>query len=516
MAGFLIMQITLLLLAGRVSQDWISTDGISYMRIGQYYSSGQFGLAVSGYWSPLLSWIIAPLLNLVEEPLSAAQIAMGLSAIVYLIGCMAIFRVMGIRYSAMCGALAIIVIFSVRWAIQGITPDLLMSGILCLGISRLLLPDWCEKPSVQLSGGLLFGLAYLAKAVALPLSFVLIITVGLLLIISQRISPLRAIRSAAITFFGVFLIAGPWILVLSFKYERPVFSTSAEISHAVLSPTEGGHPAFREFHIPEPGRNSPWEDPNPKEYAHWSPLDNTENIRHQFRIIFSNAIKILKRLKDFDLLGIGLVSVLLGFLFHAPWKENMLLHPWRWSAIIIACLVGIYLPVASRDVRYYLAVYPFLLGGSLGYVGHQVEGQLGQGKLLPVMVVVLVSLSFFFPLATGSFIPHRLPYQAAKVLKEKLTALQISGPIASTSRLKNIDSYTAFLMKVPWHGRSEKAQTVEEVEASQAKIIIVDRGTLMDINLENDKRYISLDEKLFDALGADGDLGVKIYINTKR
>ena len=54
----------------------------------------------------------------------------------------------------------------------------------------------------------------------------------------------------------------------------------------------------------------------------------------------------------------------------------------------------------------------------------------------------------------------KIPFPTAE---EKLNALNISGPIASTSRLENIDSYTAFLMKVPWHGRSERAQTVEEV-----------------------------------------------------
>jgi hypothetical protein len=511
-----LIQIVFLIWVVWENHDWISTDGISYIGIAQYYASGQIDLAVSGYWSPMLSWLIAPLLGVVNEPLYAAQIAMGISAIVFLMGCMAIFRIMGIRSFAMFAALGIVVFFSVRWAIQGITPDLLMSGILCLAISRIMHPDWCDKPSVQFSAGLIFGAAYLAKAVALPLSFILIIVAGCLWTICQQTGPTRALRSVAITCIGLLLIAGPWILVLSFKYERPVFSTSAGISHAVLNPSKRGHPAFKNFHIPVQGRFSSWEDPNPKKYAHWTPFDSMENLRHQMRIIVSNAIKAVNLIKGLDFLGIGLVTVLLGFFFHAPWRENIRLHRWRWAAIFIGCLVGIYLPVAGKDVRYYLAIYPFLLGGSLGFMEHQLKNQFGQVKMLHLMVVILVSLSFLFPLATGSFFPHRPPYQAAKVLKEKLNALNISGPIASTSRLENIDSYTAFLMKVPWHGRSERAQTVEEVEASQAKIIIVDRGTLMDTNLKSDESFISLDERMFDVLGTDLDLGVKVYINTKR
>ena len=38
----------------------------------------------------------------------------------------------------------------------------------------------------------------------------------------------------------------------------------------------------------------------------------------------------------------------------------------------------------------------------------------------------------------------------------------------------------------------------------------------MDTNLKNDESFISLDERMFDVLGTDVDLGVKVYINTKR
>ncbi len=517
MFAFYVLQFGLLIWAGWVNQDWISTDGISYIRIAQYYASGEFGLAVSAYWGPMLSWIIVPLLGLMEEPLSAAQMAMGISAIVYLMGCMAITRVLGIGSSAILVALGIVAFMSVHWAVQGITPDLLMSGILCLAISRTLHPDWCDKASVQFSAGLLFGAAYLAKAPGLPFAFILIMAAGLLWTVSQQTSPTRALRSAAITFVGLMLIAGPWILVLSLKYERLVFSTSAGISHAVMGPpgVRRGHPTFSDFLIPEQGRVSSWEDPISKKYSHWSPFDSTENFRHQLRLVHSNVMKTIRMLKNFDWLGIGLVSVIFGFLFHAPWRQNIRSDRWRWSAIFIGCLVVIFLPGYAGEKRYYFSVYPFLLGTSLGYVGHLAKSWSGQAKILHAMALALVSISFLSPLANGSFFPQRPSYQAAKVLKERLNALHISGPIASTSRLENIDAYTAFLMQVPWHGRSERSQTVEEVESSLAKIIIVDRGTLVDENLHNDTSFICLDEKMFDSLGKDFESGVNVCINTK-
>lgn len=517
MFGFFVLQIGLLIWAGWVNQDWISTDGISYIRIAQYYASGQFDLAVSGYWGPMLSWIIVPLLGFMEEPLSAAQMAMGISAIVYLMGCMAIFRVLGIGSSAIFVALGIVVFMSVHWAVQGITPDLLMSGILCLAISRTLHPDWCDKRSVQFSAGLIFGAAYLAKAPGLPFAFILIVAAGLLWTVCQQTSPTRALRGVAITLIGLMLVAGPWILILSLKYERVVFSTSAGISHAVMGPpgVGRGHPTFSDFLIPEQGRVSSWEDPISKKYSHWSPFDSTENLRHQLRIVHSNVMKTIRMLKNFDWLGIGLVSVILGFLFHAPWRHNIRSDRWRWSAIFIGCLVVIFLPGYGGEKRYYYSVYPFLLGGSLGYVEHLAKSRTGQVKILHVIALALISLSFLLPFASTPFFPQRPSYQAAKVLKEKLSTLNIIGPIASTSRLENIDSYTAFLMQVPWHGRSERSQTLEEVESSLAKIIIVDRGTLADKNLHEDTSFICLDEKMFDSLGKDFESGVNVYINTK-
>jgi hypothetical protein len=518
-SGIFLIQIVLLIWVGLQHPDRINPDGISYIRIAQYYASGQFDLMISGYWGPLLSWLIVPFLAFVKEPLSAAHIAMGLSAIVYLLGCMAIFRAMGIGSFAMLVALGIVVLFSVRWSVYHITPDLLMSGILCLAISRVMHPDWCDnKPWVQISAGLLFGAAYLAKAVALPLSGILIMAAGLLWAICRQTSPTRALRSAAITFLGLILIAGPWILVLSFKYERPVFSTSAEINHTIVGPASinRGHPTSRTFHVPQNGRISSWEDPSLVTYVRWSPFDSLKNMKHQLRVIRENVDRILFILKNFDWLGIGLVAVIFGFLLHAPWKQNIRLDRWRWSAIFIGCLAGIYLPVAARSVRYYLATYPFLLGGSLCYVGHLAKSLSGQVKMLPIIALTLVSLSFLVPLADSfSSLSPNTSYQAAKVLKGKLKAINITGPIASTSKSDKIAMYTAFLMEVPYHGKSPKAETVEDVESSAAKIIIVDRGTLVDLSLSQDKSFMSLDERMFDSLGKDAEPGAKVYINTK-
>src|SRR5262245_19813753 len=81
-------------LAGLALLGWhfrhaLNTDAVAYIRIASYYAEGNTSLAVSGYWGPLLSWIMAGFLKCGVSPLLAARFAMAVSAMVFLWGCVA-------------------------------------------------------------------------------------------------------------------------------------------------------------------------------------------------------------------------------------------------------------------------------------------------------------------------------------------------------------------------------------------------------------------------------------------
>ena len=67
LAAALAIQIVLLIVAGWHGRYLLNTDAIAYLRIASYYASGQMDLMVSGYWGPLLSWLVAPLLKLPQQ-----------------------------------------------------------------------------------------------------------------------------------------------------------------------------------------------------------------------------------------------------------------------------------------------------------------------------------------------------------------------------------------------------------------------------------------------------------------
>ena len=87
-----LVQIVLAVKSAWLFRDEINPDGLSYMRIAQYYLSGQTALMVSGYWGPLLSWLIVPWLLVFDDPLHAAHAAMAVSAVVFLFGAFCVLR----------------------------------------------------------------------------------------------------------------------------------------------------------------------------------------------------------------------------------------------------------------------------------------------------------------------------------------------------------------------------------------------------------------------------------------
>ena len=129
-------QVALAALLGWHFRHALNTDAVAYIRIASYYADGNTALAVSGYWGPLLSWLIAGFLKLGAPELIAARLAMTVSAQVFLWGCVAVFRsllpdrwcVIGAALAALAGA---------YWSALEITPDLLLAGIVALAVSRI-------------------------------------------------------------------------------------------------------------------------------------------------------------------------------------------------------------------------------------------------------------------------------------------------------------------------------------------------------------------------------------------
>lgn len=518
MAGIaiaIVYQLVLLIMAGWKDRFVLNMDGVIYIRIASYYASENFDLAISGYWGPLLSWLIAPLLGVVENPLYAARIVMGLSAVVFLLGCISIFRNMEIHPAGILLGTWIAAAMSVAWSVAAITPDLLMSGLLCLAISLMVSRRWAESSLRQLTAGLLFGVAYLTKAVAFPMAILTASAIAALWVIGRIRNRTVVTRSLLITLLNFLLVCTGWILILSTKYKSIVFSTSGKIAYAIVGPPdkERYHPITRMFHTPEPGRITSAEDPTYLPYQYWSPFENLDYAKHQLMLIYQNIEVIFNHLSGFAALHLGLLAVFWALFVHTPWRQNMSTDRWRWAGVMVACTTVIYLPVYALDQRYYFATYPFLFAASAGMVtwlAPEIRLRWNWPRLFGFAVV---TLCFVLPARTalqraftGTIEKQRGVH--ASDLAKKLKAAGIHGAIAGGEA---DGFYVAFYTDQPWHGH-ELIPTAESFKASGAKLALVHRNEEALISeLNQDPALVNLDSLLFHDQAEADKFPLKVY-----
>ena len=397
----------------------INPDAIAYVRIAGYYADGQMELAVTGYWGPLLSWLMVPLLKAGVAPLVAARVVMAVSGVVFLCGAVAVFRAFRLPHVALLTGAGIAAGWSVFWSVRHITPDLLMAGLVGLAVSATVrlfqCCSWrCEESergtrnaergingdrllTSAATAGVWWGLAFLAKAVALPLA--MLTTAGLAVFALSGRGELRReiTRRLGLVWLCTAMIAAPWIGVLSLHYGKFTFSTTGPIAHALAGPGEQAryHPAMVTLHQPDEGRVTQWEEPSRMAYVYWSPVASGENFRHQLAVVAQNAATLMdwlwgvrwlsgtddphaaaRMLPGFDLLGLSLAGVVGGAVALFAHGHRLRRMRWSWAAVPVFCLGGLYLPffVMPEDSRYFHAALPFvwvLVIGAWGWASRQ-------------------------------------------------------------------------------------------------------------------------------------------------
>jgi hypothetical protein len=510
--------VLLLAMVGWQNLHLLNTDAVAYLRIAHYYSTGAFDLAVSGYWGPLLSWLIALGLGMGLEPLAAGRIAMGLSALVFLWGAQVAFRAFCLpRLSATVG-LWLAAMASVAWSAEVISPDLLLSGLVVLAASRMLGAEWRERPLGAFTAGLLWGVAYLTKAVALPLGFTMSVAVALLSVAS-RAAPWRPVaRQVAWMWLGLALVAAPWIGILSLKYGRPTFSTTAAIAHAIAGPQDQDryHPFARALHTPEAGRITAWEDPSRMPYRYWSPWASVAALRHQAWLMVTNVGTLAWLLARFDVLGLGAASLVACAWLRRSWRVRLAADRWRWGGVFAVLVAAMYLPVAVHlaDQRYLFPAFPLLLVACLGATAWLTRGL--RTEVAPAAVLVLIVISFAAAslprvqrACAGFFDPASM---IAHDLARRLGSVGIRGPVAGSGLVLGgrTGLYLAFLMDRPWLGDNPQA-TVEDYRGSGAELVVVGRRQPVREHLDRDLAFKDLDPGLFENVEDADRFPVKVY-----
>lgn len=515
-------RIALAQLAGLALAGWwfrlaLNTDAVAYLRLAEHYAQGQFHLAVSGYWGPLLSWLMAPLFQLGFPPLVAARVAMGFSAIIFFWGCIAWFRATRladewIRLGAWTAAAV-----SIPWSVGNITPDLLLAGVLAWGASFLVHANSSRPLSFSLLAGLTAGMAFLTKAVALPLSALVALGWFGWLWRTRQLSRAVALRAFGLFTVGLSVLVIQWASLLTHRYGRLTVTTSAPIAHAIAGPpdVERYHPTMRAFHWPPPGRITTWEDPSELTYRQWSPFASPHYAWHQMKVLLTNLglsqLMLTTVFLDWPCV-LGLAVWLQMKRKSAKGKRGEAAVPANettvtnnvnaelqtvgaqgaglpFAAIFLAALTLVYLPNYLRfgDQRFFYPALPFLFTAGVWLVDHLetllkrhgwhdgtsrtdwrrwLTWALGASFALPAAIVMFVVLP-----------PKRQAGELAAQLAAAMNAARLPpGPLAGSALQPGgrTGLFTAYWLRQPWLG-DEARPTVATLRRSGAHYFLANR-----------------------------------------
>jgi len=445
-----VLMIPLLILLGAGYIDEFSHDGVYYLRLAHYYREGNYSLALSGLWSPLFPWLIWAGSMVFDNLIQAAHLAAGLSAWLFWLGTTLVCRNLGLRDIDLLLASGVAMAFGLVWA-ELLTPDILVAGLLALGLAVALARTWISGRFCPTLSGVLLALAYLSKAVALPIS------VMLLLLVAARSLRLgndfgRVAMATVYTAIGFAVVALPWVVALSAHHERPTFSNSGAINHAIRGPSPGNRNLYQiiENVQPEAGRISAFEDPSNLNYRQWSPFANLEYFKFQLRKAYWNSYTALSLLRRMDLLGLGLAGLLIGLVCVAAGGRQLEQPPWQWSAFFVAAVVMFYVPVWASEFRYYFPVYPLCLAAALAAF-RLLSTLLDLGAGRRAAVAAVVALSFFAAIGPGSrdLIREREQYRAGRALSEVVAGMPAVRTLWVDGTAYEAGVFAAFLLDIP-------------------------------------------------------------------
>ncbi|MCZ3367195.1 MULTISPECIES: hypothetical protein [Methanobacterium] len=356
---FLLLGIILI----RYYQYQLNPDGLVYIKIAKIYLMGDYGNAISAYWSPLISWLLIPFLVYGINPV---YVLFSTKVLALIIGFFTLLGIGKLSYKfEMNNTIRTVILFSavpvvLYFAYSVITPDLLLVCILVYYFNIIFDSEYPNKLSNGLLCGLLGALAYLSKSYAFPFFIAHFTLFNIIHYFKNIQNRKKVLKNLFIGFAVFFVISGIWIGLISQKEGEITYSTSGEFNHNLVGPESKGWGMTHYLgEVTSDGSLTPSAD-----VKSWSPFESWSNFKHQLKLIYTNTIDTISIYKSFSYFSLIILFVYLMF-FLKPFKK--ILKDNRIYPILTVIIFSVgYLPILVEE-RYLWAVYIllFLMGGYL-------------------------------------------------------------------------------------------------------------------------------------------------------
>jgi hypothetical protein len=224
-ALLLVASLLIAVIAFRTRLEMTNIDGISYMSIAKQYAEWHWADAVNGYWSPMVSWLMAPFIAVGVGQTTAFAIVNTLSCVAVLaMGAWLLLRTTGNGWTAAWSIAATTPLLMANVSLQ--TPDTLVL-VWCLGfLWALIAADRAWHGSVRrivltaVLLGAVCAFGYFTKAFLVPV-FLVVVPVWAVVRWFQDRPEARERRSVllpVVALVAVVLVSAPWVIALSVKF----------------------------------------------------------------------------------------------------------------------------------------------------------------------------------------------------------------------------------------------------------------------------------------------------------
>ncbi|NLX13826.1 MAG: glycosyltransferase family 39 protein [Phycisphaerales bacterium] len=346
----------------------LNLDGVAYIRIAQYYTQGNFDLAITGYWAPLISWLLMPWHLASLNPVLGGHIVNAVAGALFMAATWYLGRCLNLRGTmAACLPLAAGML-ALTWQGLGIIADVLFAALLTLYFARSYVACRSLRLRDALLAGGLAGVAYLAKYYALP--FFLLHHTLATLGSARRTGSWRPEQAQWKCWFlglaGCAMVAAPWWAVLTARYGRPTYATTGTIVHSLAGPAGFDTWPAQAITNLRPGRITVWENPDEitTPWPSWSPFSGLDGMLHQLRLVLRNVREVAMLLFAADGLGL-LYFALLALLVISCLSVNNAFEPepktWRWALLAVGSYLSGLMLIFAGSRRYYWPLEGLLL-----------------------------------------------------------------------------------------------------------------------------------------------------------
>ena len=335
----------------------LNPDSFAYMRIADLIASGQF--VIRGYWSPLLSWLMAPGIALGWLPEYSGSWVLFVSCIITLFATRRLAAHLGVgkltQPAVMLTTSAVLI-----QILPTLQADILGTAAFC--VYGVVVTHPCVRTH-PLCMGILTGIAaavmYFAKSYSLPFFLVHVPLICIIMIWGYQHFRREAAVFALTSLVTCGVIIAPYLILLNQRYGYFTISTAAQLTRGLIAPGYTGWIVCNDGTrlCAEPTDVLfPWED-HPVSYQpdyDWSPFQSTTNLVHQLAITGTNIFVFVQhKVKATVLLAVPL-ALIAALLF----KRSQEGFAFVWLSATILLYAGGYMITWAGPLRYYLPLLP--------------------------------------------------------------------------------------------------------------------------------------------------------------